>query len=51
MFPVVVIAASLWLLVALLFKGFLDRSFLSCLFGSWCFLHLAWILLRENPRP
>jgi len=40
---------SLWLLVALLFKGILDRPFVACLFGSWCFLHLLWILVRE-PR-
>jgi hypothetical protein len=40
---------SLWLFVALLFKGILGRPFVSCLLGSWCFLHLLWILVRE-PR-
>jgi hypothetical protein len=49
MFQLIVTLGSVWLLVALLFKGFLDRSFVSCLFGSWCFLHLLWLLVRE-PR-
>ncbi len=49
MFPLFVTVGSVWLLFALLFKGILDRSFVSCLFGSWCFLHLLWILVRE-PR-
>jgi hypothetical protein len=49
MLPLIVVVGSLWLFVALLFKGLMDRSFLTCLFGSWCFLHLLWILVRE-PR-
>ncbi len=47
-FPILVRVGSLWLLVALVFKGLLDRSFLFCLFGSWCFLHLLWLMLREK---
>jgi hypothetical protein len=47
MLPLLVTVGSLWLFVALLFKGILDRSFWSCLLGSWCFLHLIWILVRE----
>jgi hypothetical protein len=49
MLPFLATLGSLWLFVALLFKGMLDRSFVSCLLGSWCFLHLLWILVRE-PR-
>jgi hypothetical protein len=49
MLPFLATLGSLWLFVALLFKGMMDRSFVSCLLGSWCFLHLLWILVRE-PR-
>ena len=49
MFQLIATVFSVWLWVALLFKGFLDRPFVSCLIASWCFLHLLWILVRE-PR-
>jgi hypothetical protein len=50
MLPLLATAGSLWLLVALFLRGVFDRSFVSCLFASWCFLHLLWILVREDPR-
>lgn len=50
MFPFIVAIGPLWFLLALLFKGLLDRSFVSCLFASWCTLHLLWILMREDPN-
>jgi hypothetical protein len=50
MFAFLVAIGPLWLLLALLFKGLLDRSFLSCLVASWCTLHLLWILMRGDPN-
>jgi len=48
--PLILTVGCVWFLVALLFKGLFDRSFVSCLLASWCFLHLLWILLRDDPR-